>query len=126
MVLLEMVVGTTNNEEDDGQNQETGHLNWLAADGVNGSNGEPVAWDSTGADQDQIAHCITVECLEHILASGPANRAEDGRVIETETIERYSERIKIRSFDLKRKEKFVDEAYQRRGKTTSPQYPEGL
>lgn len=124
MRLAEGIVSATDDEENDRQNNETGHLNRLAAESVDSSDGGPVAWDSTGADQNQVSDCVAVKGFIDILASSPADRAEDDGVVETKTVESYREGHNFRIIHVKYKQLgLVDDAYQCQGRTTSPQYP---
>lgn len=125
VVLLQGIVCTTDHEEDDRQNNEAGHLNWLAAESIHGANSEPVARDSTGADQDQVSDSVAVESLVHVLSTSPTNRTQNDGVVKTEAVECYREEDKIRSvLPNNGVLELVDQSYQRRGRTRIPQYPE--
>lgn len=84
-----MVVGETHDDEEDGQDGETTHLNGLAAESVNGSDGNPVSGDGTGKDNDNVADGSVVQEVVDIgvALGGVANDLEDGGVVQGETVE---------------------------------------
>lgn len=85
----DVVVGETHDDEEDGQNSETTHLDGLAAESVNGSDGNPVSRDGTSKDNDNVADGSVVQELVDIgvVLGGVANGLEDDGVIQRETIE---------------------------------------
>lgn len=60
-VLTKLVIGETHDDEQDSEDREAHELDGLAADGVNGSNGHPVARDGTRQDDDKIANRSIVQ-----------------------------------------------------------------
>jgi hypothetical protein len=73
--------------EQDGQHGEANQLQRLAADSINGSNGEPITGDSTGADQDTVTGSKVVELVVDGVAASVADSLEDSRRIQTKTVE---------------------------------------
>lgn len=84
--LAQLVVGKTDDDEDDGEDEETHELDGLAAEGVDGRHGDPVPGDGTGADDDQVTNGGVVKDLVHVVALGVANGRQDDGVVETETV----------------------------------------
>jgi hypothetical protein len=82
-----MVVREADDNEDDGEQDKPTQLDGLAANGVNGSNGDPIAWDGASTDDDQVANRIAAEDFVDIATLGEANSAENDRVVETQAIE---------------------------------------
>ena len=85
--LIQVVVGETNDNEDDGEEDEAHQLNWLTADGIDSGNGDPVTWDGASADDDQVADSSVVQHFPHGVTFGVADGLENDGVIETETVE---------------------------------------
>src|ERR1700760_4527373 len=54
--LVEMAVCETDDDKDDGEQSEAHQLDWLATNGVDSCNSDPVAWDGASANNDQVAH----------------------------------------------------------------------
>ena len=77
----------THDTEHDGQNDETTELNRLAADSINGCNGDPVTGDSASADQDQVTDRDVIEDLVNGVTLGVADLLQNGGVVETDTVE---------------------------------------
>lgn len=124
VVLLQRIVCTTYDEEDDRQDDKSGHLNCFAAEYVHGADSEPVARNSTGTDQNQVADGVAVESFVHVLATGPTNRAQDDGVVETQAVESYREEDNIRlALSNDGVLQLANQAYRRRGRTRSLQYP---
>lgn len=86
-VGADLVVRKAPHEEEDGEEDEPDELEGLAADGVDGSNGEPVAGDGTSADENAVTSSEVVKLRIDSLAATVANRSQDGRRVETETVE---------------------------------------
>lgn len=88
-LLADLVVGETDDAEEDGEERETHQLNGLAANGINGGNRDPVTGDGTGADEDEVTNGGVEEVLVHVLgvARAVANLGQNNRVVETETVE---------------------------------------
>lgn len=89
MGVLQGVVGEADDDEQDGQHTEAEDLDGLATDGVDGGNSGPVSGDSTSTDQDQVSDSVAVEDLVDVVASSPADSAQDNRVVETESVESW-------------------------------------
>lgn len=86
-VALEVVVSEAENDEDDGEEGEAHELNGLATDGVDESDGDPVAWDGAGADDDEVADGGVVEDFVDGVAAGVADGSQDDAVVERDTVE---------------------------------------
>lgn len=83
----DLVVGETHDAEEDGQDDEAHELDWLAANSVNESDGHPVTWDGTSADQDDVTNGNVVEELVGVDTLAVTDSLKDGRVVETDTVE---------------------------------------
>lgn len=86
--VLQGLVGETNDDKNNGQDDEADQLDGLAADGVDGGDRHPVAGDGTRTDQDQVTDGVLVEDLVDVLAAAPADSTQDDGVVETKTVER--------------------------------------
>lgn len=84
---LELVVGETDDDEDDGEHDEAHELDGFAAEGVDGGNGDPVTRDSAGADDDEVTDSGVVEDFVDGVAGGVADGGQDDRVVERDTVE---------------------------------------
>jgi len=82
-----MVIVETNDDEENSEDGEARKLDWLTADSINGCNGNPITWDGTGANNDQVADSCVAEDMVDIAALGIANSAQDDGVVETEAVE---------------------------------------
>ena len=83
--------GKSDDNKQNGQNDEAGQLDRLAADRINGSNCDPVTGDGTSADQDKVSNGIAVEGLVHILSTSPADCAQNDGVVETKAVESWKD-----------------------------------
>ena len=72
-VLGEFVVGEADDAEEDSQDDEAHQLDGFAADGVDGRDGNPVARDGAGADDDQVADGGVAEDVVDVGAAGVAD-----------------------------------------------------
>nr|POE48707.1 hypothetical protein CFP56_38803 [Quercus suber] len=90
-LLADGVVGETHDAEQDGEDGETHQLNRLATDGVDERDGNPVARDGTGTDEDEVTDGNIVVDLVHVVAARIADGREDGGVVETDAVERNVE-----------------------------------
>jgi len=85
-VAGEVVECETDHDEEDREHGEAHELDGLAAEGVDGGDGYPVAGNGTGADEDQISDGVVVEDLIHVLlTTGVTDCGQDDGVVETET-----------------------------------------
>jgi hypothetical protein len=84
-------VGETHDSEQDGQDDETAELDGLAANGVNGSNRDPVSRDGTGQNDNQVTNGGVVEELvdvaDGLAAGGETNDLENLSIVQGETVE---------------------------------------
>lgn len=78
---------TTYNEENS-KNTEATKLNSLATKGINGSDGNPVARDSTSKDNDDVADSGVVQELVDVVGilGGVTDDLEDSTVVQAEAI----------------------------------------
>lgn len=78
---------TTYNEENS-KNEEAAKLDSLAAKGINSSDGDPVARDSTSKDDNDVADSGVVQELVDVVGilGGVSDDLENGTVVQTETI----------------------------------------
>ena len=67
--VAEMMISEADTDEEDGQGGEAHELDGLPTDGVDGGDGDPIAGDGTGADQDQVADGVLAEDLEHVVTT---------------------------------------------------------
>lgn len=86
----ELVEGEAHDDEENGQDDEATHLDGLAANGVNGGDGDPVARDGTGEDNDDVADGGVVEELvdvgDGVARGGETDGLENGTVVQGETV----------------------------------------
>ena len=59
--------------EEDGQDEESSDLNGLAAEKIDSCDCTPVAWNGSGADQDEVANSRIIEQPVHIFLPSIAN-----------------------------------------------------
>jgi hypothetical protein len=71
----------------DSENNETSELERLAANCVNGGNGEPVTWDSASADENAVSSGKVVQAPVDGLAATVSNGTEDGSGVQAKTVE---------------------------------------
>lgn len=76
----------TNNTEQQCQHEEPKPLDGLAADSINQAGGDPVSGNSTGKDEDEVAHSSVVVDQVHVATTTPADGIENNRVVQTQTI----------------------------------------
>lgn len=82
------VVAEAHDAEEDGQKGEAHQLDWLAADGVAEGDCDPVTGNGTGADKDDVADGdVVVIVIDVDGIRTEANRSQDSRVVETNTVE---------------------------------------
>lgn len=65
-MLGKLVIGKSNDDEEDGQDTEAHELDGFATDGVDCGHGDPVTWDGTGTNDDQIANCGVAENMINV------------------------------------------------------------
>ncbi|KAH3662001.1 hypothetical protein OGAPHI_006182 [Ogataea philodendri] len=82
------VTFTRNNEsgEDSGQNEETTDLNWLSSNSVHGSNSEPVTWNGTSANQNQVTSSLVVKGMVNVLGRCESDGGKNRCSVKTETV----------------------------------------
>ncbi|EEQ40781.1 conserved hypothetical protein [Clavispora lusitaniae ATCC 42720] len=85
-VVTKLLVGETKDNENDSQDDETTQSNWLSADGINGSNGEPVTRQRTGTNQNQVTNSSVVQTLVDVLGRGVTDSLQDNSSVQTQTV----------------------------------------
>ena len=68
--LAQLVVGESNDTEENGEDGESHKLDRFATDGVDGGHSNPIARNGPGADDDQVSDGSVVEDVVHGLATG--------------------------------------------------------
>ena len=86
-MAADVVVRETPDQEEDGQEDESNQLERLAADSIDGGNGEPVTRNGTGADQNTVTSCKVVELVVDRGTTSVANSLENSGAVEAETVE---------------------------------------
>ena len=87
VVLEERIVGEPDANENDGEHDETHHLDGFTTPSIDESNGDPISWNRTSTDDDKISNCGIVKCFIHGISFGVADGTQDDGIIETKTIE---------------------------------------
>jgi len=85
-VAREVVVGESDDDEEYGEHGEAHELNGLAANGIDGCNGDPVTGDSTGENENEISNSVLAVDLVHVGSTSPSDGRENDGVVERETI----------------------------------------
>lgn len=90
-VGAQLVVGETHDDEEDGQDSEATKLDGLTAQSINGSDRNPVSRDGTSEDNDNVTNGGVVQVLVDGggVLGRVANDAQNGAVVEGETIKGY-------------------------------------
>ena len=86
-VRSDLVVCETHDAEEDGEDDETHELNWLATNGVNECDSHPVTWNGTSAHEDDVSDSNVVEEVVCVGLASVANSLENRGVVETDTVE---------------------------------------
>lgn len=89
-----VLVGETHDNEKDSKDDETHELNSLSANSINCGDGNPVSGDGTTENNDDVTNSSVVEVLVDVVGvlSRVANNAENGSVVQRETIEGHIKR----------------------------------
>ena len=87
LFLAELLVGESDDAEEDGQHDETHELNRLAADSVDCCDCDPVSGDGTGADDDQVTNSSVAEDMVDVGAAGVSDSGKNDGVVQAETVE---------------------------------------
>ena len=85
-MLFQMIVGKSNDDEDDGQQSKAHILDWFAANGVDSSYRDPVPWNGSSAHKDEIADSGIAKDMVDIGPLCVTNGAQDGRVVQSKTV----------------------------------------
>ena len=96
--FIQFVVGETDDDEEDGEHDEAHELDGFATDGIDCSDGDPVAWDGASAGDDQVANSSAAEDLVNSITFGKTNGLQDDGVVETKTVE--SDLLSVLADDL--------------------------
>lgn len=87
----EVMVSKAHDNEENGKNDETSHLDGLATESINGGHRNPVAGNGTSTDDDDVADSSVVEELVNVLdvARGGrvANGLENSTVVQRKAVE---------------------------------------
>jgi hypothetical protein len=86
-VVRDLLEGEAPDGEKNCENCEASELERLAADCVDGGNGEPVTWDRASADKNAVTCCEVVQALVYGLSATVANGAKDSSGVQTKTVE---------------------------------------
>lgn len=86
-IFTEMAVSEADDDENDRQKSKSHELNWFPTNGIDCGDGDPVTWDSTCANNDQIADSGIAENVIHGSTLRITNGTENDRVVETKTVE---------------------------------------
>ena len=65
-----MVVGETDDDEDDGQEDEAHQLDWFTTNGIDSGDSDPIAGNGTGTDNDETADSVAIEDFVDIVTFG--------------------------------------------------------
>lgn len=79
-----LMVRESDDEEKDGQDDETAHLDWPPANGVDCGGRDPVSWYVTGKGKDKIADRCIVGIVVHVLRRGVSDCAQDGGIVKSQ------------------------------------------
>ena len=82
-----MLEAEAENAEDDGEESEADYLERLAAEGVDGDDGGPMARQRAGADKDDGADCLIVESVVESISVCIPDSMQNNSVIQSKTVE---------------------------------------
>jgi len=86
-LLTNLVETETDDAEKNGEDDEATKLDWLTANSINESNGEPVTRNSTSAHKDNVADSGVPEQPVDVGAGREANLLENDGSVQTKTVE---------------------------------------
>ena len=69
VVTQELIVGESDDDEENCEQDETHDLDRFAAESVDGGNADPVSWNGTSAGDDQVTNSGIVVDLVHVVAA---------------------------------------------------------
>lgn len=72
--------------EEYSKDAEAGKLDRLASNGVDGGDGDPVSWNRTSTDKDDVANTDPPKHLVDRVALGVADGGKDGRVVQADSV----------------------------------------
>ena len=75
------------NAEEDGEEKEANHLEWLATEGVDSKDGSPIARQRACTGQDDHSHCLVVKFFVKRIACAIADCLKNHGVVEAKAIE---------------------------------------
>lgn len=85
-VVAELVVGKTDDAENDSKDDETTNLNGLAADGINGCDRGPVTGDGTSTSKDNVADADIVQVAVNVVLASITDGTQNDRVVQGKTV----------------------------------------
>ncbi|KAH3664884.1 hypothetical protein OGATHE_003699 [Ogataea polymorpha] len=85
-LVSKFVVGESDNTEDAGQKEERNKLQAFSSNGVDGGNREPVAWNGTGTNKDQVTGSLVVKRVVDVFGGRVANGLQNGSGIQTQAV----------------------------------------
>lgn len=85
-VGCDLVVGKSPDDEKDGKHGEADQLKWFTANGINGSDSEPVSRNGTSANQDTVTGSEIVQLVVDVGTSTISDSLKNGRRVQTKTI----------------------------------------
>lgn len=77
----------TPDNEKDSEDTETTDLNGFSANGIDGSNGDPITRDRTGTNEDTVTGSEIVQLVVNGWSTGVSDSGQNGRVVQTKTVE---------------------------------------
>jgi len=96
------VPGKSNNAKEDSKDSETTKLNGFTTNGIDSSDGEPVTWNGTSHDENNVTNGVLVENLIDITemvsevhvklkiylpSSAISNSSENNGIVQRDTVE---------------------------------------
>lgn len=86
--LADRIVAETHDAEEYCQQNETHELNWLATDSITESHGNPVTWNGTSTDQNNVTSGDVPVVVVHIGGvRAETDSSQNCRVVEADTVE---------------------------------------
>lgn len=88
-IFADRMIAEAHDAEQNGQDDEAAHLDWLATNSIHSGCGDPVTRYCACTDEDEIADGDVVEDAVNTVAFGISDRLKDRCVVETDTIESH-------------------------------------
>ena len=86
-VMVQLVIGEADDAEKDRKDDEAHKLDWLATDGVDRCDCNPITWNGTCTNDDQVTNGGISEDVVDARTASVSNGLENDGVIEAETVE---------------------------------------